>query len=130
MHAVMRNADMHDFGAIDILYHTAGVISECARSNFFIVKNGVLHTPEQSVLRGITRKRVLELAPDVCKLDISQVLLDDLEHADEVFVPSTVKRILPVKPVPGLNKQWEVGPVTRELMRRLEARDMAERNQA
>ncbi len=46
-------------GAEDVLYHQDGLVSESSRSNFFIVKNGIISTPDSHILMGITRKKIL-----------------------------------------------------------------------
>lgn len=84
-------------GAFDVLYHLNGNISESARSNFFIVNaDGVLITPEKDVLRGITRKKILEIAPKHLETRIAEITLDDLRNAREAFMTSSTKGALPV----------------------------------
>ncbi len=80
-------------GAEDVLYHWNGVVSESSRSNFFIVKNGVLHTPDQHILMGITRKQILKIAGNVV---IRPITLEEIWDADEAFISSTTKILLPV----------------------------------
>lgn len=126
MHAVLRNVEMQSEGAIDLLYHTNGVLTECARSNFFMVKAGTLYTPDLDVLHGITRRRVIELARGRFDTRIEQVTIDDVMEADEIFITSTIKRVLPVSQVVGMDRSWEVGDVTRELIHLLADRDSRE----
>lgn len=85
-------------GAQDILYHANGVVSECPRSNFFIVnKEGVLQTPAHNILDGITRKKVLEIAQRMgLRAEATTLTLDDVFNAEEAFITSTTKHILPV----------------------------------
>lgn len=83
-------------GAVDVLYHDDGEVLETARSNLFIVKDGVVKTPGQNVLQGITRKRVLALARRDYKVLETRVSLHDLEDADEVFISSTIKGVMPI----------------------------------
>ncbi|MBW3469987.1 aminotransferase class IV [Arthrospiribacter ruber] len=80
-------------GAEDVLYHLNGQVSESSRSNIFIIKDGEIATPDQHILHGITRKRVIELAPEV---KIRPVSFEELIHAEEAFITSTTKKILPV----------------------------------
>jgi len=51
--------DIEDTDVVDILYHSDDLITECSRCNFFIVTDTAICTPAQSILEGITRKRVL-----------------------------------------------------------------------
>ncbi|RDV11076.1 amino acid aminotransferase [Pontibacter diazotrophicus] len=84
-------------GADDVLYHREGLVTEFPRCNFFIVKqDGTVVTPAEDVLRGITRKHVLELAGRTYKVVEGAVTLDDIRQASEAFLTSTTKRILPV----------------------------------
>ncbi|MGN6533852.1 MAG: aminotransferase class IV [Ginsengibacter sp.] len=81
--------------ADDILYFYQNEITECPRSNFFIVtqKDEIL-TPSLNILKGITRKKVLGFTD----LNVSEttITLDDLETAKEAFITSTTKNVLPV----------------------------------
>jgi branched-chain amino acid aminotransferase len=80
-------------GAEDVLYHQDGQVSESSRSNFFIVKDGVISTPDKHVLMGITRKQILKIAGNV---QIRPVSLQEALDADEAFITSTTKILLPV----------------------------------
>ncbi|PIQ21491.1 MAG: hypothetical protein COW65_08740 [Cytophagales bacterium CG18_big_fil_WC_8_21_14_2_50_42_9] len=89
-------------GADDVLYHQNGVVTEFPRSNFFIVTpdNRVL-TPPEDILKGITRKNVLELAGKKYQAEEGIVTLADIAQAKEAFTTSTTKRILPIVQVDG-----------------------------
>lgn len=80
-------------GAEDVIYHHNGFISESSRSNIFVIKNGKIATPDQNILHGITRKRVLELDPSI---EIRPIRFEELLDADELFMTATTKKILPV----------------------------------
>lgn len=100
--------------AEDVIYHLSGIISESSRSNIFMVKKGELATPKSNILYGITRKNVMALANAVEERDIS---LTEILNADEVFMTSTTKRILPVTQIDAtLVRDGKPGPVTLELM--------------
>ncbi len=83
-------------GAEDVLYYEGQEISESSRANFFIIKGNQLITNYENILFGITRKRVLELAKSKLEVKIRAISLADLASADEAFITSTTKRILPV----------------------------------
>ena len=70
---IILQADIKEAGATDVLFHKRGYISELSRSNVFLVKNNVLITPNRKILRGITRKVVLELAKDHFKIEEKNV---------------------------------------------------------
>jgi branched-chain amino acid aminotransferase len=111
---VWLSAGWKDQAAEDVIYHFAGIISESSRSNIFMVKNGEVATPKSNILLGVTRKNVMTLAGQVQERDIS---LTELLNADEVFMTSTTKRILPVTQIDGtLVKNGKPGRITQELM--------------
>ncbi len=85
-------------GAPEVLYHDGVYVSESARSNFFaLLDTGVLVTPAQGVLHGITRKQVRYLASQVgIPVEERPLRLDELPYAQEAFLTSTVKGVLPV----------------------------------
>ena len=84
-------------GAEDILYHDNGIIRECPRSNFFLVtQNDKVCTPEEGVLKGITRKKVLMLASKNFEVEVRNVRMEEIDSAREAFITSTTKQILPV----------------------------------
>lgn len=83
--------------ADDVLYYKDKCILEFPRSNVFAVtKSGTVVTPEENVLHGITRSKVLELAKKQYKIEERAVTVDEFKNAAEVFLTSTTKRILPV----------------------------------
>lgn len=91
--AVFSSLTWKEKGAEDVIYHYNGLISESSRSNIFIVKNGRLATAQSNVLHGITRKKILGLMPQT---EIRDITLKEALEADEVFMTSTTKRLLPV----------------------------------
>jgi len=92
--------------AVEILYTYDGDVLECATSNIFIVKNGTLITPDENILKGITRKVVLELADrNKIPVEARTVLETELKTADEVFITSSFKDIVPIVKV----DDYEIG---------------------
>lgn len=81
-----------------------GEVTEGAASNLFIVLNGVIITPPKSnlLLPGITRDLVVELAHHH-KLPCEErsISADELKQAEEVWVTSSTKEILPVTMLDG-----------------------------
>ncbi|MGV3540400.1 MAG: aminotransferase class IV [Rufibacter sp.] len=89
-------------GAHDVLYHHQGMVTEFPRSNFFLVtQDNTLVTPAREVLKGVTRKNVLELAGKKYNVQETDVTLQDIAQAKEAFMTSTTKRILPIVEVDG-----------------------------
>ena len=88
-------------GAVEVLYHHNGLISETTRANIFFIKNGTLITPSPGVLKGITRKYVLQLSRDLMPFEEREVKLEELWESDEVFITGTSKHVLPAVEVEG-----------------------------
>lgn len=88
--------------ADDVLYYKSGIISECPRSNIFMVNDkGELLTPVENVLAGITRKKILEMSRNVMPTFTRDITLTELKNANEVFITSTTKRLLPIVQIDG-----------------------------
>lgn len=103
--------------AFDILYYKNNRITECPRNNFFIIRDDRLITPAEDILHGVTRKLVLQLAQDQLPIEERIVALDELEFADEAFVTSTSKGIIPIVQIDQLTiGDGAVGAHTRSLM--------------
>jgi D-alanine transaminase/branched-chain amino acid aminotransferase len=96
--AVWLQPWMKEQGADDILYYYNDILSECPRSNFFLVtKDHTLVTAQQNMLNGITRKNIIK----VCEahsipFEIRDIQLNELKEAKEAFITSSTKRIIPV----------------------------------
>lgn len=102
-------------GANDVLYHHNNSITECPRANFFIVtEEERILTPDQHILKGITRAHVLQLAG--AQAAESPVTVNDLKSVHEAFITSTTKGVLPVTAIDGHPVgNGKPGPVTRQL---------------
>lgn len=95
--AVWLQPFVQEHQADDVLYHHDGIVSECPRSNFFIVtRNEKIVTPADHILKGIVRKHVLQLAPARFAAEEGSVRLEDIRQAREAFVTSTTKGVMPV----------------------------------
>ncbi len=106
--------------ADDILYKQNDTITECPRSNIFIVtKDERILTPEKNVLHGITRKHVLQIAAKEFKIETREITVDELYNAQEVFVTSTSKNITPILSVDEISYRPALGRITRYLQLKL-----------
>ncbi len=108
-------------GAFEALMKNhVGELCECAQSNFFVVRDGVLQTPPAGagLLVGITRQFVLELAAREGMPTEECVLHEpDLCSVQEAFITSTTREIVPVVQVGGYAiGNGAPGPVTRRLI--------------
>jgi branched-chain amino acid aminotransferase len=80
-----------------VILDTAGYVAECTGENIFIVRNGIIYTPPKaSVLEGLTRDTVMELAADL-GIPVAEEMItrDQLYIADEVFITGTAAEIVP-----------------------------------
>lgn len=107
--------------ADDVLYHTNGVVTEFPRCNFFIVtKDNTIITPDKNALKGVTRKRIFELAQSSFTIKEGPVTLDDIREAKEAFLTSSTKRIQAIVKVDGQPVgNGMPGEITSELLGRL-----------
>ena len=108
-------------GALEaILLNHEGQVAEGASTNVFCVKDGVATTPPPSagILLGITRQVVLELAGAAgVTLREAEVSPEALRQADEIFVTSSTREVMPAclldgRPVGG----GRPGPITLRLL--------------
>lgn len=104
-----------------LMFDSEENLIEGTMTNLFIIKQNVLVTPDLSRcgVEGIIRSLVLEIA----KLNgyivrITQVGIDDIQNADEVFVTNSVVGIWPV--VELENRTFHIGPVTQKIICGLE----------
>lgn len=117
---MMARKEVRSRGAHEgFLLNTKGHVTEAASSNFFIVKNGVLKTPPLSdgLLPGVTRKAVIKLAKGLkIRVQETHITPKDVLQADEVFLTSSLKDIMPVKKIEKKRINFCPGPITGRLM--------------
>lgn len=91
---------MKEQGADDILYYSDGMVRECPRSNFFIIKNGTIITASNKMLLGITRKNILRIAAENnIPVEERDFTLEEMKTADEAFISSSTKRVTAVRQI-------------------------------
>lgn len=107
-------------GAFEVLYVPDGCVRETGTSNIFMVRKGVIITPKDKVLMGITRNFVIKLARKAgIKVIEREISLWEMTKADEVFITATNKDIVPVIQIDSQSiAKKKVGPVTQMLMER------------
>ena len=96
-----------------------GYVSEGSGENLFVIRNGVLQTAPlgNSVLPGITRDSVLQIARDLGMAIVEQVLPRELLYiADEVFFTGTAAEVTPIRSVDKITVgKGKIGPVTKAI---------------
>jgi branched-chain amino acid aminotransferase len=85
-----------------ILLTPEGTVADGSGENIFVVKNGVLYTPDlaSGILPGITRDTVTQIAQDLGYTVLEKALIrSDLYLADEVFMTGTAAEVTPLRSV-------------------------------
>ncbi len=89
-----------------VLLNERGEVSECTSANIFVAQGRSVYTPPlaSGCLPGVTRAVLLEEIRPMSGLRVSEKVLfpADLESADEVFITSTTRELLPVVEIQGL----------------------------
>jgi branched-chain amino acid aminotransferase len=127
----LREAKKH--GAYEPVFidHTNGEVLEGGTSNVFAVFGDTLVTPpERRILGGITRKHVLAAARDL-EVSVEPITLERFRSADELFLTSTIREIVPIVRIVESSGSHTVGkgvpgPKTRQIHRAFRAHVGAE----
>jgi branched-chain amino acid aminotransferase len=117
-------AQLNGFDEAILLSHD-GHVAEGSAANLFIVKDGVLYTPDatQNVLEGITRRTVIAFAKNDLGLRVVERALDrsELYIADEAFFSGSAAGIAFVSSVDHRPiGDGKIGPITRKLSEQFE----------
>jgi len=122
LNSVLAIVEAKESGADDaLLLNSAGHLTESTTANVFFVAGGVVRTPSLhcGLLRGITRGLVLDLLAEAgVRSEEGGYPAADLRHADEAFITSTTRDVVPVGEIDGRRFAGVPGPVTRMLMER------------
>jgi D-alanine transaminase/branched-chain amino acid aminotransferase len=115
--AIWLQPYIRQHGAGDVLYQLDGIVSECPRSNFFIITaDDTIVTPGKNILKGITRMKILEVAAARFRVEERDVTLEDIRKAREAFIASTTNHVRPVSHVDGHAVEQTVpGPISQWL---------------
>jgi len=101
-----------------LLLDPEGYVAEGTGENFFMVRKGVVHTPElTSCLDGITRDTIINLLNDLgLKLVERRITRDEVYTADEAFFTGTAAEVLPIQSLDNRTiGGGQRGPVTEKL---------------
>jgi branched-chain amino acid aminotransferase len=116
-HILMRleanEAGVDDAVELDV----EGYVCEAPGYNIFMIKKGILYTPRENILFGITRQTVIELS-EIRGLSVVEARIQpfDLYNADEVFLTSTAGGIFSVVELDGRRiGNGKPGPITAQL---------------
>ena len=101
-----------------IMLEENGYIGECTGDNVFIYKDGVLATPHQGRLKGITASAIMELALKLkIKVFEGNITRHELYNAGECFLTGTGAELIPIVKVDGrVIGEGKPGVVTKKLL--------------
>jgi branched-chain amino acid aminotransferase len=90
-----------------LLLDANGFVMEGSGENIFIVRDGVLYTPDlTSCLDGITRRTVMQLAAEEgLQVVERRITRDEVYIADEAFFTGTAAEVTPIREVDGRDRQ-------------------------
>ncbi|WP_297450560.1 branched-chain amino acid transaminase [Ferrovum sp.] len=101
-----------------LLLDVEGFVAEGSGENLFMVKRGVLYTPDlSSALEGITRDSIIQLAQEMGITVLERrISRDELYTADEVFFTGTAAEVTPIREIDRrVIGQGTRGPLTEKL---------------
>ncbi len=117
--SILALRDALDSGAEEaLLLDPEGYVAEGSGENFFLVRNGEIHTPElTSCLEGITRDTIMRFIRDLgLTVRERRITRDEVYIADEAFFTGTAAEVLPLR---SLDKRvigtGHRGPITEKL---------------
>ena len=118
--SILANMEATDDGYDEaLLLDAAGFVSEGAGENLFIIKDGVVYTPDLSAgaLNGITRNTVLHICADLgIEVVQKRITRDEVYIADEAFFSGTAAEITPIRELDRLPiGAGSRGPVTQRI---------------
>ena len=118
--SILANMEVTDEGYDEaLLLDPSGFVSEGAGENLFVVKDGVIYTPDLSAgaLNGITRNTVFHIAKDL-GLEIVQkrITRDEVYIADEAFFTGTAAEVTPIRELDRITLgEGARGPITEKV---------------
>ncbi|RIX82389.1 branched-chain amino acid transaminase [Acidovorax cavernicola] len=99
--SILANMEALDDGYDEaLLLDASGFVSEGAGENIFVVKNGVVYTPDLSAgaLNGITRNTILHICKDLgIELVQKRITRDEVYVSDEAFFTGTAAEVTPIR---------------------------------
>ena len=119
VNSVLALREAQDAGCEEaLLLDNEGYVAEGSGENIFVVKNGVLHTPElTSCLPGITRDTIMVFAREQgLELVERRITRDEVYIADEAFFTGTAAEVVPIRELDGRAiGSGRRGPITEQL---------------
>lgn len=104
-----------------LLLDVEGFVAEGSGENLFVVKDGIIYTPDlTSALNGITRKTVMAIADDLgMEIREKRITRDEVYIADEAFFSGTAAEVTPIRELDNRAIGDGIrGPVTEKIQAR------------
>jgi branched-chain amino acid aminotransferase len=118
--SILANREATDDGYDEaVLLDASGFVAEGAGENIFVVKDGVVYTPDLSAgaLNGITRNTVLHICKDLgLELIQKRITRDEVYISDEVFFTGTAAEVTPIREIDRIEiGSGSRGPITEKI---------------
>ncbi|MCT9071994.1 branched-chain amino acid transaminase [Cupriavidus gilardii] len=119
INSILANQEATSLGYDEaLLLDTDGYVSEGSGENVFIVRNGVIYTPDlASCLDGITRDATLTIARDLgIEVREKRITRDEVYCADEAFFTGTAAEVTPIRELDDrVIGEGRRGPITKQI---------------
>jgi branched-chain amino acid aminotransferase len=118
--SILANQEAIDDGYDEaMLLDASGFVSEGAGENVFVVKDGVVYTPDLSAgaLNGVTRNTVLHICKDLgLELVQKRITRDEIYICDEAFFTGTAAEVTPIRELDRIALgRGSRGPITEKI---------------
>lgn len=118
--SILANMEATDEGYDEaLLLDASGFVSEGAGENLFVIKNGVVYTPDLSAgaLNGITRNTIFSICQDLgLKLVEKRITRDEVYICDEAFFTGTAAEVTPIRELDRIEiGAGSRGPITEKI---------------
>ncbi len=118
--SILANMEALDDGYDEaMLLDATGFVSEGSGENVFVVKDGVVYTPDLSAgaLNGITRNTVLAICQDLgIEVVQKRITRDEIYIADECFFTGTAAEVTPIRELDRIEiGAGSRGPITEKI---------------
>jgi branched-chain amino acid aminotransferase len=118
--SILANMEVTDDGYDEaLLLDPSGFVSEGAGENIFVIKNGIVHTPDLSAgaLNGITRNTVFAICQDLgLTLMEKRITRDEVYICDEAFFTGTAAEVTPIRELDRIELGGgSRGPITEKI---------------
>jgi branched-chain amino acid aminotransferase len=119
INSILANQEVTAHGYDEaLLLDTDGYVSEGSGENVFIVRDGILYTPDlASCLAGITRDAIMQIAKDLqIEVREKRITRDEMYCADEAFFTGTAAEVTPIRELDDRTiGNGDRGPVTEKI---------------